>query len=118
MRTPQQLALGLTRSHADDSGVTRLPFAISIIRVRRAAKRRLRAAAASLDPASLLPAAAVLLDQALLDQVRERARIAACAGGRPSKCAAFAFACKPEGRRVARVIAVLSERIAAQEAKL
>jgi hypothetical protein len=112
----EQFPLPLQRAPGKGADVASLPFSIAWRKVRRAMRRQVKA----LDSgaAQLLPVCRLLESQALLDQIRHKARQAARQGGRKSRLRTIAYVCKPEGRRVMRVMALLSERIASQEAGL
>lgn len=110
-----QLALPLRPARGNAASIAP-PFPIAWRKIRRVPRRVLPGL--NVPPSELLAAAQLVEAQALLVQIRQRARTEARAGGRMSKRQMIAYACKPEGRRVARVIARLSESIAAQEARL
>lgn len=82
-----------------------LPFPIPWRKVQRDVRRRVRKLQVhDLDTCRRLES------QVLLDQIRQGARVQARAGGRPSRGQMFAYACKPEARRVSRALAYLADR--------
>ena len=110
MRIAQQLTLPLA---SDPTGL-RLPCAVSPRKIRRAAKRGLRALAAP-----RFGVRALLEGHAMLEQVRHHLRTAAARGtGRVSKAATAVYVASPEGRQLARAIERLHESLATQEARL
>lgn len=114
-REPQQIALPLRPARGVPAAIVP-PVPIAWRKLRRVCRRVLPKLAPK--PGDMLTAAQLVEMQALLDQVRKQARKQARAGGRMSKRASFAYACKPEGRRVESLKADLCARIAALESRL
>lgn len=115
-----QLSLSFQRALRVDAPTSCAALALPWHKIRIAARRHARKLSSSVPSAALLKIASMAERQALLDALRQAARREASilAGGRPSKRAIFAYACKPEGRRVAHAIAALSEQLAQEEARL
>lgn len=117
MRVKRGVQMPLLLEGKSAGNLPRLPFPIAWHKIRRAVRREMRKLDGSGAPV-LFAACRLIEGEALLDQVRSVARRKARAGVRKSKLRTAVYVCTPEGRRATRVIAVLSEQMAAQEAQL
>ena len=114
--TPQQIPLPIPRrSVRIDPLTTTCPLPLHVRKLKRAVRRAEKRGGVPAD----WNLRAYLNHQAVLDQVRVKARVRARnQTGRNSARGLSAYVCTPEGRRVARVIAQLSLRLARQEKEL